>query len=223
MRKLEAPVNHPQPWLKYVDAGDMKDEQIDFDGLNVESPTGEHLGDVDGFIVDTTDARPYYVVVDAGGWFKSKEFLLPIGQARFDAGREALVTDLARDRIDAFPGFDKDEFGKLSEDGIRDFNNRTSLAVTGGRQTYSVNEPFDAAWSRPEFSYPDWYPTVADLRRPVDRRTVSADPSPHYAGRAQPGDVLGLETGGETSEIGDTAEDENKRRQKAEEQLGKSR
>jgi hypothetical protein len=35
--------------------------------------------------------------------------------------------------------------------------------------------------------------------------------------------VLGLETGGETSEIGDTAEDENKRRQKAEEQLRKSR
>jgi hypothetical protein len=38
------------------------------------------------------------------------------------------------------------------------------------------------------------------------------DVSPHYGGRAQPGDVLGIETGGETTEIGDTAEDEDKRR-----------
>ena len=50
--------------------------------MDVESPSGEHLGDVDGFIVDSESGRPYYVVVDAGGWFKSKHFLLPIGHAR---------------------------------------------------------------------------------------------------------------------------------------------
>ncbi len=38
------------------------------------------------------------------------------------------------------------------------------------------------------------------------------DVSPHFGGRAQPGDILGLETGGETTKIGDSAEDENKRR-----------
>ena len=43
-----------------------------------------------------------------------------------------------------------------------------------------------------------------------------AEPSPHYAGRAQPGDVLGVETGGERTYIGDTSEDENKRRIEAE-------
>jgi hypothetical protein len=43
------------------------------------------------------------------------------------------------------------------------------------------------------------------------------EPSPHYEGRAQPGDVLGLETGGERTYIGDTAEDENERRLAAEE------
>jgi hypothetical protein len=40
--------------------------------------------------------------------------------------------------------------------------------------------------------------------------------SPHFDGRAQPGDVLGIETGGETTGIGDTSEEENARRQKAE-------
>lgn len=45
----------------------------------------------------------------------------------------------------------------------------------------------------------------------VQRREAD-DVSPHFGGRAQPGDVLGIETGGETTEIGDTDEDENKRR-----------
>ena len=35
-------------------------------------------------------------------------------------------------------------------------------------------------------------------------------------GRAQPGDVLGFETGGETTSLGDTPEDENKRRHETE-------
>ena len=48
----------------------------------------------------------------------------------------------------------------------------------------------------------------ADDRGPAD----GADVSPHQGGRAQPGDVLGIETGGETTEVGDTVEDENKRR-----------
>jgi hypothetical protein len=40
----------------------------------------------------------------------------------------------------------------------------------------------------------------------------AGDVSPHFGGRAQPGDVLGFETGGETTSLGDTSEDENKRR-----------
>lgn len=50
-----------------------------------------------------------------------------------------------------------------------------------------------------------------DRDAPVD----SGDVSPHYGGRAQPGDVLGIETGGETTGIGDTAEDEDERRREA--------
>ena len=42
------------------------------------------------------------------------------------------------------------------------------------------------------------------------------DVSPHFGGRAQPGDILGIETGGETTKIGDSAEDENKRRRTTE-------
>ena len=41
------------------------------------------------------------------------------------------------------------------------------------------------------------------------------DVSPHQDARAQPGDVIGVETGGERTHVGETSEDENKRRRKA--------
>jgi hypothetical protein len=49
------------------------------------------------------------------------------------------------------------------------------------------------------------------------RASEAGDKSPHAGGRAQPGDVLGVETGGERTYVGDATEDENKRRRDAEE------
>ena len=57
----------------------------------------------------------------------------------------------------------------------------------------------------------------AGVPEPERIRMQEGDPSPHAGGRAQPGDVLGVETGGERTYIGDTAEDENERRRDAEE------
>ena len=56
-------------------------------------------------------------------------------------------------------------------------------------------------------------PELVTARERADRRSAADDNvSPHYDGRAQPGDVLGIETGGENTHIGDTAADEDKRR-----------
>ena len=244
-------MNRPLPWLRYVDASTLDDDTVDFNGLNVESPTGEHLGDIEGFIVDSNSSRPYYVVVDTGGWFKSKHLLLPVGHTRFDADEDVLVTELSRESVDRFPGFDKDNFEKLSEGDWKRFNNETcqACAITGVSVEYAANEPHSSAWDRADYNYPDWWqanPTLptrmgksaltagtaytaeassATADRPSGRtgeRATEAtgsrevEPSPHFAGRAQPGDVLGVETGGERTHVGDTTEDENKRRQAAE-------
>jgi hypothetical protein len=40
--------------------------------------------------------------------------------------------------------------------------------------------------------------------------------------RAQPGDILGIERGGETTTLGDTEEDEDRRRHEAEDEAAKS-
>ena len=246
--RKEAFVYQPKPWLRYVDAGDLEATSMDFDGMDVESPTGEHLGDVDGFIVDSERTRPYYVVVDAGGWFKTRHFLLPVGHTGLvvaDDG-EALVADLTKAQVERFPGFDKDEFEKLSDVDFKRINDEICLAsATTADVVFDPNEPYSAAWNRPDYRYPDWWTadpthpgrmgeraitagaeyrrqeaakhvrdTVADYARDSDASTPG-DESPHFAGRAQPGDVLGLETGGEQTHMGETAEDEDKRREDA--------
>ena len=253
-------MDHPLPWLRYVDAGDLDDDAGRFDELRVESPTGEDLGDVDGFIVDSDSGRPLYVVVDSGGWFKSKYFLLPVGHAGLDSDREALVAAISRDRIERFPGVDLDTFDKLSEADLKRLNDDICQAcsIEGVSITYSASEPYSAAWDRPDFRYPDWWHADPALPSRMGASAVTAgatlgqssltsrtevpnreqvvgsssqgtgqseprDPSPHFDGRAHPGDVIGVETGGERTYVGDTAEDENKRRRDAEETDGKHR
>jgi hypothetical protein len=247
-------MDHPRPWLRYVDADDLENSSFDFDGLNVESATGDKLGDVDGFIVDRDSGRPYYVAVNAGGWFKSKLFLLPIGHVAFDEGRKRLVSDVPRDRVERFPGFDRDEFEKLSDDDLRRMDEGIVASCCPSESTVDTSTSRFDSWSH--YKAPTWWsatnyrvertdtaaagrtattatsgvamPSRDDVRRERDRdrdrELVTAqggDTSPHLGGRAQPGDVLGVETGGESTHIGETSDDENKRRQDAEKDAAK--
>jgi bacteriocin-like protein len=53
--------------------------------------------------------------VDAGGWFRSKYFLLPMQNALLNSEQRSVVADLSRENVDEFPGFDKSEFKELSD------------------------------------------------------------------------------------------------------------
>jgi hypothetical protein len=91
-------------------------------------------------------------------------------------------------------------------------------------------EPLSAAWDRTDYTCPDWWQADASdpERFSVSSVTASAEhnrdgspatkPNPRgpLAGRPQPGDVMGIETGGERTYIGDTEGDENARREEAE-------
>lgn len=227
-------VERTKPWLRYVDADDIADETLELDGMKVRNDTGDKLGNVDGLIVDADSGRTYYVVVDAGGWFKSKHFLMPIGQFHLDDDRDALVVNLTKDRINRFPGFDRDEFDRLTDADISRIN-RETVTVLEPEVPYSPEAPYSAAWTRPSYQEPEWWlgePSVARIgttglvtenRRRADVEAVAHDTSPHFGGRAQPGDVLGVETGGEQTHIGETEKDEDQRRADAERAARKDR
>ena len=244
--------------LRYLDADDLDDSDMDFDGLDVRGPDDDKLGEVDGFLVDSGSGRVLYTVVDSGGWFTSRRFLMPIGHATVDRAGTALRVDVSRERLRNYPEFDAETFRGLTDDELRTYENRM------GSICCPDDVPGDpAAWRHDaarHYQQPVWWaasaytasrlrpiepssfrsrpatttgttPAVAPdvrSRETFDRERVTAraddaggqrpsdDVSPHFGGRAQPGDVLGLETGGETTEIGDTAEDEDDRRRTAE-------
>ena len=104
----------------------------------------------------TPDAR-YYVVVDSGGWFSSRSFLLPIGHVRLDPGNEALRTDMGRSVIERFPEFDEDRFEQMSEDEARLFNERTLTACCASElQGRTGVDRYDYdKWSH--YAQPDWW------------------------------------------------------------------
>jgi len=240
-------VDHPKPWLRYIDADKIQDRTLELDGMKVRNDAGEKLGSVDGLIVDSDSGRTYYLVVDAPGWFSSKQYLLPIGQTHLDDDRDALVVNLSKDQVNRFPGFDKDEFDKLSETDIKRINDDIGMVLEPSA-SYQADEPYYEAWNRRFYQYPEWWegmPVVPSEPTSVayDRNTASSmnqtmpprrersqtieraeahDESPHFEGRAQPGDVLGIETAGEETHIGDSKEDEDKRREKAQETARKN-
>jgi hypothetical protein len=235
--------------LRYLDADDLDDSVVDFDGLDVRGTDGSKLGDVDGFLVDPASGRVLYTVVDSGGWFSSRRFLVPIGHATVDSGARALRVDVSRDSLGGYPEFDEERFSTLSDADFKTYEHRMAAVCC-------PDDVSGDAWRSEtgrHYRQPAWWSTGAygqDRLRPITRRpyreratgTAAApavasparetfdrervvareegrstdDVSPHHGGRAQPGDVLGIETGGETTGIGDTAEDEDQRRREAE-------
>lgn len=242
--------------LRYLDASQVDDAVVSYDGLDVVGPDHEKLGDLDGFIVDADAGRVYYVVIDTAGWFRTKQLLLPVGHATLDAGNRALRVDVTKDALNRYPEFDEGRFRQFTDDDLRRFESRTVDACC----------PEDAAtveaWAydtRRHYTQPSWWRsssagagargttvpgatvsaaagmTPAPVRERHDRELVTArerddrgsrdpdDVSPHFAGRAQPGDVLGIETGGERTHVGEDAGDEDKRRRDAERTANESR
>jgi hypothetical protein len=107
-------MDRPRPGLKYVPVTEL-DRSKRFDNLTVTDQAGEKLGKLEGFIIEADSARPYYVVVNAGGWLRSKHFLLPIGHVALNYESRVLTADVPKERVKRFPGFDLDRFPQLTQ------------------------------------------------------------------------------------------------------------
>jgi PRC-barrel domain protein len=240
--------------LRFLDADDLDDSTVHFGDLRVIGTDGHKLGDLDGFIVDSVAARVQFAVVDAGGWFRSRQLLLPIGHARLDREGRAIRVDVARDALENYPEYDSDRFREFSDDEMKAFAQRISVVccpdetknVTGAIQYDTLRHYAQPDWWRSDYNRPERYrelgtgqwtnrpvtspatPALAvshQTRDTVDRELVTGfdrdhastrdrgrtapsveeveraggEVSPHPGRRAQPGDVLGIETGGERS------------------------
>ena len=123
-------MKHPRPGLSYVPVKELDRSKMSFEDYTVEDPADEKVGKLEGFILDVDRAIPYYVVVDAGGWFRSKHVLVPIGHVALDSESKKLVADVPKERMKRFPGFDLSLFPKLTQEDLTEWRTRSrSCAV----------------------------------------------------------------------------------------------
>jgi hypothetical protein len=246
-------MDHPRPGLRYVDADDLDSSTFDFDGIEVVDPAGEKLGVVDGFIIDVNQSRPYHVVVEAGHWYKHKHFLLPIGHVSLDTSTKRLTADVPRSRAERFPGFSRGEFEKLADKEMDQMAYSSVAACCDQPIDQSIGWASWTHYEYPSWWDASYYRGDAtSASRGVggrasatsgissggsasgagmsntnrDRELVTArggETSAQAGERAQPGDVIGVESGGEQTHIGDTAKDEDQRRRDAEKSAAKNR
>ena len=161
--------------LRYLAADDVDDSDVDYGGLDVEAPDGARLGDIAGFIVDAHAGRLHYVVVDSGGWFRSRRFLLPVGHANLSGNQSALRVDVTRAALANYPEFDEDQFREFSDDDLKVFE----------RRMVSVCCPDESADVRygmqRHYAQPDWWTASAyahERLRPVDTTVYSTNSQP---------------------------------------------
>ena len=94
--------------LRFVPSSSLGD--FTYRGARVTNADNEDLGTLDGLVLDDRIRQPVYVVVDSGGWFTGRRFLVPVGLMQADAGSRTLRTDLNREAIHRYPPFNPDAF-----------------------------------------------------------------------------------------------------------------
>jgi len=160
-----------------LDADDVDDTVVEYDGLAVRGLGEDRVGTVDGFIVDAQAGRVYYIVVDSGGWFRSRRFLLPIGHATIDADRKALEVDISRAALSNYPEFDEDRFRQFSDEDLRTFEIRVAAACCPDETRVDLAAQASPYETSRHYAQPPWWKGGAysqERLRPVDVRPAKS-------------------------------------------------
>src|SRR5437867_126139 len=124
--RLESDFTGPGPVrrLRFLPASARGRDAHDEGRLPIHNDADAHLGTLDGLIVDADSHRARYVVVDEGGFFSRRRYLLPIDSVRFDQAAGALRVSLDKDVAERYPAFDPDEFQAMNESARRSYEAR---------------------------------------------------------------------------------------------------
>ena len=88
------------------------ESDYNLEGYDCFDANGDKLGDVDSVIVDAETMQPRYLVVDTGGWFSSKRFVVPAGDIRAidDDARDVYFQTLTKELLQSgqYPRYDEE-------------------------------------------------------------------------------------------------------------------
>src|SRR5579864_7753561 len=82
----------------------------DIRGTTLYGRNDEKLGKIDDVIFDHSTGNVRYVVVDTGGWLKSKKFIVPADRLTVSSEHEKdFAAPLTKEQIETFPPYDESD------------------------------------------------------------------------------------------------------------------
>jgi PRC-barrel domain protein len=103
----------------------------DIRGASVYGRDDEKLGKIDDVIFDHSTGAIRYVVVDTGGWFSNKNFLVRPQRLRASAKHDGdFAADLSKEQIEELPAYKESDL--TSDEKWRDYEKRFDEAWSSG-------------------------------------------------------------------------------------------
>src|SRR5437016_14487860 len=88
----------------------MGESTEDIRGTSLYGREDEKLGKIDDVIFDHSTGLIRYVVVDTGGWLKTKKFIVPADSLRASANhKDDFEVDLNKQQIESFPPYNESD------------------------------------------------------------------------------------------------------------------
>ncbi|MDN5620708.1 MAG: PRC and DUF2382 domain-containing protein [Psychrobacter sp.] len=103
----------------------------------------EKIGKIEGALVEDTTGRIRYLIVDAGGWFSSKEVLVPAGLARI-VGDDVFFDSLTKSQVEAMEVYDHDYQYSYKEQYEKDRQAFTADTVPTAEHVDIADHSYDA-------------------------------------------------------------------------------
>jgi len=139
--------------LRFVDAKDFPEARER--DVHLHNKAGEHLGTLDGFVVDSGTGRPIYYVIDSRGWFAGRRYVVPIGQIEADEGG-TLSTSLTRAELARYPEFSPSAFTAMDDSDALRYERRLHRVFAPDTKPYDGRPVYE---NLPVYRTPTWLMT----------------------------------------------------------------
>ena len=142
--------------LRYIAARDLPGAREEGDLHLHNHEGGEHLGVLDGFIVESQSGRPLYYVIDSRGWFAGRRYVVPVGQIEPYEGATALHTTLTRKELARYPEFSPSAFTAMDDSDALRYERRLHRAFAPDTKPYDGRPVYE---NLPLYRTPAWLKT----------------------------------------------------------------
>lgn len=86
---------------------ELGQDYYDPQGRTVYGANDEKIGKIEGALVEQDTGKIRYFIVDVGGWFNSKEVLIPAGFADFRNDDDVYISNLTKDHAENLEDYDE--------------------------------------------------------------------------------------------------------------------